>query len=531
MGNNGSSPREQWGSNFGFIMAAAGSAVGLGNIWKFPYITGMHGGAAFLLVYLLCILSVGVPIMLCEITIGRNTQRNPVGAFQQLCRYQSRSILADLIGGGLLFLAAVLAMSGRYGAGGIAALAGAGMLWFGWVFVGFLNIFLPFVITTFYGVVGGWTIAYIVKAFSGGLAFSSGQAAGAVFLELLNDPCLSIFYQVIFMLLSGGVLWFGVRAGIERCSKIFMPMLFFILLALVVRGISLPGAGKGIAFVLSPDFSKLSATGVLEALGHAFFTLSLGMGITITYGSYLRKEQNIFTSSLSVVCLDTTVAVMAALAIFPACFAMGFSPSRGPGLVFQVLPIVFNQIPGGMGWLWSGLFFILLTIAAWTSTISLLEVCVSYCIDQLKMRRRTAVVLITLVITMLGTLSAVSAANWDKLPLLHSWLVSAFGTVPGSFFDLLDNFTSQWLLPVSGLAIALFTGWIWGTKQAVDEIRHGASNFADVHLLSLLAGLRNDAGHNSEVHVLTLASLWGIFIRFITPLAVMAAFLHVTGLL
>jgi NSS family neurotransmitter:Na+ symporter len=251
------------------------------------------------------------------------------------------------------------------------------------------------------------------------------------------------------------------------------------------------------------------------------------MGAMITYGSYIDKEQNILGSTVSIVALDTLVALMAGLAIFPAVFAQGFGPDAGAGLVFQVLPTVFQNIP--LGALWAALFFVLLLVAALTSGISLLEVVTAYFVDERKWSRKTAAVTCGFTAFLLGSLCALSVTNWDRLSLMRDMLVAVFGGTKGSFFDLMDNMASNWLLPLGGLLVSIFVGWIWGTRHAVDEIRHGSHNFADVHLISLMAGLKDDPSHNSELHVVTLASLWGIFIRFISPVAVMIAFLHTIG--
>ena len=329
------------------------------------------------------------------------------------------------------------------------------------------------------------------------------------------------------MVLCVLIVYKGVKSGIERWSKILMPVLFLIILALIVRSLTLPGAMAGVRFYLTPDFSKINAGSVLIALGHAFFSLSLGMGAMITYGSYIDRKENLFSATLAVVGLDTLIALMAGLAIFPAVFAQGFGPDAGPGLVFQVLPTVFHQIP--LGGFWAFLFFVLLLIAALTSGISLLEVVTAYFVDERGWPRHRAAIVFGGAIFLLGALCAVSVADWSRLEGIHAFLLNVFGSAKGSFFDVMDNLSSNWLLPLGGLFIALFTGWVWGTKRALDEIRHGSRNFGDVHLLSLLAGLKDDPSHNSTVHVVTLASLWGLFIRFISPVAVLIAFLHTVG--
>ena len=640
-----SAEREHWGSSVGFILAAAGSAIGLGNIWKFPYITGENGGGAFVLVYLLCIAVIGVPVMLCEITLGRHTQRNPVGAFKQLSPRSSK--VAHLIGLGIILTAVFLFCFQSWGWGVTALLVGFLIFRFGWILVGAMGVAAGFVILSFYSVVAGWTLGYTLNSALGDLDMDPARqkpellahvllaevrqipnavkasvdaedlapleqdrklerlaqaraaayvkehfelvlpeatgrvyqrefatsfvrsttakiaaadllehlgehfggvtettnadgdttrvfprklntaVAGQRFRLFMDNPVPAIGWHFVFMVMCVTIVCMGVQKGIERASKILMPTLFVLILALIVRGLTLDGAVAGVRFYLSPDFSKLNPGSVLIALGHAFFSLSLGMGAIITYGSYVKREQNLFISVLSITALDTLIALMAGLAIFPAVFAAGFDPGAGPGLVFQILPAVFNAMPFGP--FWATLFFLLLLVAALTSAISLLEVVTAYFVDERKWSRRMATITFGGVIFLLGCLCAISVADWDRLLWLQATLCTVFGSVRGSFFDVLDTLASNWMLPLGGLFIALFVGWIWGTKKAVDEIRHGSHNFADVHLFSLLAGLKDDHSHNSEVHVITLASVWGIFIRFISPVAVLVAFLNTIG--
>lgn len=541
--------REHWSSNLGFILASAGSAIGLGNIWKFPYITGENGGGAFVLVYLFCILLIGIPVMLCEFTIGRHTQKNPVGAFEQL---KPKSCwLAHIIGAIILTIGLALICFESYGWAVLMILTGGLIFACGWTLVGIMGVVAGFIILSFYSVVAGWTIAYIWHSitdfWSGDVSlFATGEQTFATFKEFISGvkpssdgvgeirklPMFSICCHLLFMLSCMAIVYKGVKEGIERWSKILMPLLFILLVVLILRGLSLPGSVEGIKFYLTPRFDMLSTKtfwtkSFLIALGHAFFSLSLGMGVMITYGSYLSKEENIFMSTLSVAGLDTLVAMMAGFAIFPAVFAMGMKPDAGPGLVFVVLPQVFHKMPFGA--FWGALFFLLLFVAALTSGISILEVVVSYFIDELKFPRHTAVIFSGIVIAVLGSLCAVSVTDWNNLDGLHKLLVWVFDIKKDNFFDVLDNAASNWMLPLGGLFIAIFTGWIWGTRHALNEIRKGADNFGDVHLISLLAGLKDDPSHNSDVHVLTLASLWGIFIRFISPLAILIAFLHTVG--
>lgn len=517
--------REHWTGSLGFILAAAGSAIGLGNIWKFPYITGQNGGGAFVLVYLLCIAVIGAPVMICEIALGRHTQRNPVGAFRALT--PRNSVLAHFIGLGILLSGAVLFAFRHWSWGGILFALGLLVFRYSWTLVGVMGVLAGFVILSFYSVVAGWTLGYLWKALFGQLHFTTVPDAQTAFVQFINHPAWAVGCHLVFMVLCVLIVYRGVKSGIEYWSKILMPVLFLLIIVLILRALTLPGALAGVRFYLTPDFSKINTNSILIALGHAFFSLSLGMGAMITYGSYMGRDQNIFTSTLSIVVLDTLVALMAGLAIFPAVFAEGFSPDVGPGLVFHVLPVVFNRIPFGM--FWAALFFLLLAVAALTSGISLLEVVTAYFVDERDWPRHRAAVVFGTVIFLLGSLCAISVTGWQRLEPLHRMLVVAFGEVKDSFFDVMDNIASNWMLPLGGLFTSLFVGWVWGTKHAVDEIRHGSHNFADVHLLSLLAGLKDDPSHNSEIHVVTLASLWGIFIRFISPLAILIAFLHTIG--
>jgi len=514
--------REHWSSGFGFILAAAGSAIGLGNIWKFPYITGENGGGAFVLVYLLCIAVIGLPVMLCEITMGRHTQRNPVGAFKKLS--PASSTVAHLLGAGMVLTSVFLFCFGRWGWGGLSLVIGLLIFRYGWVAAGAMGVLAGFTILSFYSVVAGWTLGYMMQAVRGKLRFPTEDLANAHFGAFISDPIWTVGCHFLFMLLCVLIVYKGVQSGIERWSKILMPMLFLILIALILRGLTLKGSAAGVRFFLSPDFSKLTGEGVLIALGHAFFSLSLGMGAMITYGSYVKREENIFISSLTITVLDTLVALMAGLAIFPAVFAMGFKPDAGPGLVFKVLPRLFAQMRGGR--FWAALFFLLLLVAALTSGISLLEVVTAYFVDERGWGRREATIVFGFIIFELGALAAMSIGDWNNLEWMHQGLLYIFGSVKDSFFDVLDNLASNWMLPLGGMFICIFVGWIWGTRNAVAEIRHGSQNFADVHIISLLAGLKDDESHNSEVHVLTLASIWGIFIRFVSPVAILIAFLH-----
>ena len=516
--------REHFASSIGFVLAMVGSAVGLGNIWRFPYITGVNGGGAFVLIYLISICLVGIPIMYCEMAIGRKTQKNPYGAFGTLeCGRRSVLLYALAI---LLFVTAVLLLvSGKVAFGIIAMLLSFLLWWKGFKLVGFLQVLSSAVILSYYSVVGGWALAYVYKAFAGQLHYTTKEAAGAVFGAFISNPYAAVGCQLLFMVLCVLILIGGVKNGIERWSKILMPLLFVLLVVLITRNLMLPGAGKGIKFFLYPDFSKLSRDGILDALGHSFYTLSLAMGIIITFGSYLSQKQNLFKASFQVVIFDTVASIMAGLAIFPAVFAMGFNEAQGPSLIFEILPAAFSRIPGGS--IWCGFFFMMLSIAAITSGISLLEINVAFLNDQFKISRIKALLCSAIVITVFGVGSALSVANWDKLAWLKKILDDIFGEkyVSSSFFDMLDTICSNWFLPLSGLFTALFVGWVWGTRHAVKELGKGGGNIVNVNLWTLLSGIRRN-----DFSGVTILSLWAVLIRFIIPVVIWIVFMNVVGL-
>lgn len=404
--------REQWGSKIGFILAAAGSAVGLGNIWRFPYITGQNGGAAFVLVYLALVFIIGFSVMLAEMAIGRKAQLNAVGSFQKL-------------------------------AGGL------------WPLVGWMGVAAGFIILSFYGVIGGWTIKYFIHSFAGLMADAAAGKAGDVFGGFVTNTMQVILYQAVFMLMTIYVVYKGVGEGIERYCKILMPALFLILLILIGRSVTLEGASKGLEFYLKPDFSKITGATISAALGQAFFSLSLGMGCMITYGSYVDRKTALPGSAIQVCVLDTLVAVLAGLAIFPAVFAFGVDAGAGPGLTFVTLPSVFAKMPGAM--IWSALFFLLLFIAALTSAISLLEVVSAYFIDRGWSRPQAAFIM-GLLIFALGIPSAMSLTGAPKV-------------AGKDFLDAMDFISSNVLLPLGGVFISLFVGWFW-TSDAEREVNN-----------------------------------------------------------
>ncbi|MBT3253803.1 MAG: sodium-dependent transporter [Candidatus Marinimicrobia bacterium] len=448
--------RESWGSKFGFILAAAGSAVGLGNIWKFPYIAGENGGAAFIFVYLICIGIIGFPVLIAEVLIGRTTQRNPVGAFAALTPSKA------------------------------------------WISVGFLGVLAGFMILSFYSVIGGWTIGYVIETLRGSLSnFQSPEEAGVLFGTLSGSATWTLGYHTIFFALTMFIVVRGVQGGIEKSSKIMMPILLSILVILMIRGITLPGADKGLAFLLVPDWAKINGQSILIALGHAFFTLSLGMGAMMTYGSYMSKKDSVITASAQIVFLDTIIAIMAGVAIFTAVFASGLNPAAGPGLIFQTLPAVFSGMTGGV--YFSFLFFLLLAIAALTSAISLLEVVVAYFVDEKGWNRKGAVLIFGGSIFLLGIPSALSFNLMSDVTL--------FGK---TFFDIVDFIASNILLPFGGLMIAIFVGWVWTRTSVMIAVKEGAEQLFETYPW--------------------FEGVWFVFLRFVAPVLITLVLLSSLGL-
>ena len=518
--------REHWGGSLGFVLAAAGSAIGLGNLWKFPYVTGQNGGGAFILVYLLAVLVIGFPVMVCEIAIGRNAQSDPITAFQKLCPKKTGS--THMAGVLLLLAACGLFCFGKFGLAGLFFLVALVIFWYGWAAVGILSVVTPFFILSFYGTVGGWTIAYFFKGLFQQLNFTDPESAKQVFNTFVETPSHGIFFQLLFSLITGSVIWFGIKNGIELASKFLMPVLLIFILILIMRSVTLPGANAGISYLLTPDFSQITPHVFLSALGQAFFSLSLGMGAIMTYGSYLDSEKNILSSSLFIIVADTFFALLAGLAIFPAVMAMGMEPSAGPGLVFQVMPATFNAIGDHLGWLWSSIFFFLIFIAALTSAISIAEGCVTCLIDHFRFRRKTAVFWTILLVSVSGVFCTLSVFNWDRLPFLQRGLVWAFGSANTSLFDLMDQFSSNYMLPLGGLGTSLFVGWQWGMRYALAELRKGGSDVTDINFFALLAGLKDDP-LSKGTHSLTLSLILGILIRFVAPICVILVFLYNIG--
>jgi NSS family neurotransmitter:Na+ symporter len=428
--------RGGFSSRLGFIAAAAGSAVGLGNIWQFPYVAGQNGGAAFLIIYVFWIFLIGFPVMLGEITLGRSAKSNPYGAYKKY--------------------------------GGKA-----------WGLVGLFGILSGIMILSFYNVVSGWAFGYFLETAFGNLLeeydFSS------FFGEYVADYSDNLWFSFGFMAITAVIVLQGVKKGIEGSAKILMPALFFLLLGIIVYGLTLPGAIEGVKFYLLPNFSLINAETIYSALGQAFFSLSLGMGGLITYGSYLSKQENILSSASLVVVADTMVAFLAGLMIFPLVFSQGQSPSEGPGLVFVALPGIFQAMGPVLGKIIGSSFFLLLCFAALTSTISLLEVAVAYLIDERKWSRRRAVSLMALVIFFIGIPSML---GYGAVQSLTSF--TFYEGTSKSFMDLVQDVFSVIALPLGGFLLSVFIATRWTTARFSEEISQGAKNYKGSFMESFL---------------------------------------------
>ncbi|MEG1120438.1 MAG: sodium-dependent transporter [Bacteroidales bacterium] len=407
--------RDNFGSRFGVLVAMAGSAVGLGNLWRFPYLVGTNGGAAFIIIYLVFVFLLCIPIMYAEFIIGRRSEANAFGAFR------------------------VLAPGSK------------------WSVIGLLGVFAAISILAFYSVVGGWTIDYIAKAFMFKFDITNTAELETMFSNSVSSTFEPILYMSIFLILTGLIVIAGVKQGIEKYTKLMMPLLFFLVIIIAVRSVTLPNSMEGLSFLFKPDFSKVTASTFLDALGQAFFSLSLGCGCILTYGSYVKKDENIVKTSVYTSVADTLFAIIAGLAIMPAVFSFGISPSEGPGLVFVTLPLVFAQIP--MGGLLAILFFFILFFAAITSSISLLEVIVAYMIEELKIKRIPSVIISLIFIFFLSSLCSLSQGTLADVKILGV-----------TFFDFFDGLSANVLMPVGGFLTVVFVGWRLGKANFKDEI-------------------------------------------------------------
>lgn len=416
-------PREKFGSRFAVIMAMAGSAVGLGNIWRFPYMVGEYGGAAFVLVYILASLLLAIPIFYAESIIGRRSGSDTFGAMQKL-------------------------------APGTA-----------WKWVGLLTVFSPLVILSYYSVVGGWAVAYLGKSFAFYFTTAPPDEVTAFFSRFIATPAAPVAAHTIFIVLTTGIIIGGVKNGIEKFTKYTMPLLFLLIVIIAVFAISLPGAQEGIAYLLKPDFAKIDAQVIAAAMGQAFFSLSLGVGTVLTFASYIRKDENLFLSGIGTGVSDLLFALLAGLAIMPAVFAAGIEPGAGPGLVFETLPYIFNKMGAGIPWI-SGfmalLFFLSVLMAALTSSISMMEVGVAYLTEEKGMKRRNATLSVAVSTWIVGILCSLSFGPLSSLSLLGNHL-----------FDFLDKLCSNWLIPLGGLLFTLFVGWKMSRDDVRDEFTNG----------------------------------------------------------
>lgn len=449
--------RANFGSKLGVILASAGSAVGLGNIWRFPFETGNHGGAAFILIYLGCVLFFGIPIMVAEFSIGRHSRANTAGAYQKLA-------------------------PGTH-----------------WRWVGRMGVLAGFLILGYYSVVAGWTLEYIVQAGTNTFAGQSANDFIASFNGFIAHPWRPALWMVAFMLMTHFIIVKGVEKGIEKSAKIMMPMLFLVLIVLAVCSVSLPGAGAGIEFLLKPDFSKVDGNVLLGAMGQAFFSLSLGMGCLCTYASYFRNDTNLPKTALNVGWIDTMVAILAGFIIFPAAFSVGIQPDAGPSLLFITLPNVFQQAFGNLPWLaviLSIMFYVLLALAALTSTISLHEVVTAYLHEEFNLTRGRAAKLVTAGCTFLGVLCSLSLGVGKEL--------TVFGL---TLFDLFDFLTAKIMLPLGGFFIAIFTGWYLDKRIVWEEVS------------------------NNDTLPKVVYRIWLFLLKYIAPIGIGFIFINELGLL
>ncbi len=444
--------RDSFASKFGVVAATAGSAIGLGNIWRFPYVAGENGGGAFLIVYLSFVLIIGIPVMISEFIIGRKSRRNVFGAFRKLA-------------------------PGSY-----------------WYLIGLMGVVAAFMILSFYTAVAGWTLEYTYQAIVNGFSKLSSQELNGMYESFIGSPWRPLFWFFVFMLLTSLIIIAGVQRGIEKYSKILMPILLVLLLILVIRSITLPGAKGGIMFLFKPDFSKITTSTILEALGQAFFSLSIGMGTLITYSSYFRKREKLGSVAISVATADTIIAILAGIAIFPAVFAFNIEPNSGEGLVYITLPAIFQQMYGG--YFFSVIFFVLLGVAALTSTISVMEVIVAFFVEEFNMSRKAATLLTMASVSVLGVMCVLSTSTMADV----------------KFFDFtifgLMNFTSaNILLPLGGFFIVIFVGWRMGRKKVYQELTNRGK---------LKAGY---------------LSIFMFIVKFVAPLAITFIFLQGIGLI
>lgn len=430
--------RDKWSSKLGFVLAAAGSAIGLGNIWKFPYSVGTNGGGAYVALYIFFLVVIGIPLMLAAITLGRKTQLSVFGAYRSIDKR--------------------------------------------WSFAGALAVLCGFVILAFYSTVGGWVLFYLKNALLGKLNTTNPEELTNLFSNLMNSPKTLILYQGIFMILTMLIVVNGIKKGIESTSKVMMPALFLLLIIIAIRSVTLDGSIEGIKFLLVPDFSKINMDVAKNAMGQVFFSLSIGMGVMITYGSYLDKKVNLLSTAVSIPVLDTLAALIAGFATIPAVFALGFEVTEGPGLMFVTLPAVFASMP--MGQVFCVAFFLLVIFASLTSSMSMLEICVSYFVDVKKKNRVKSTFILGFITFLLGIPASLSLGGGD---------IYKIGNL--SIFDMYDKLTGNILLTTGGLLLCIFVGWVLTTKSAIEEIELSQVDFK-------------------------LANTWSFLVKYIVPVGI-----------
>jgi neurotransmitter:Na+ symporter, NSS family len=443
--------RGAWKNRWTFMLATAGSAIGLGNIWKLPYMIGVNGGSAFVLVFIACIFFVGIPLMMTEVMLGRRAQKNPLD--------------------------------------GMASLANEASVPKYWQYLGGMGMLTGLLILGFYSVIGGWVLAYIVEAGSGTFSNIAATKSAANFDALLASPLKLLFWHTVFMLMTMGVVARGVNSGLEKANNILIPSLFAILLVLLGYSLSVGDMGAAYKFMFSLDFSKITPVAVLSALGHAFFSLSLGMGAVMVYGSYLQRNVSIARTSIYIALADTALGLLVGLAIYSLVFANHLQPDAGPGLIFKTLPIAFGQMPGGS--FIATLFFILVAFAAWTSAISLVEPAIAWITENTKIKRNTSCLALGLVVWLLGVAVLLSFNEWKDIKIIFNL----------NIFETLDKLTSAILLPLGGLLMAIFAGYFMKNKHAQEEL---------------------DLNDNAF-------KLWRLTNNIIAPIAIFAVFLYLFG--
>ncbi len=445
--------RDSFGSRFGALVAMAGSAVGLGNLWRFPYLVGENGGAAFIIIYIILSFCICLPIFISEFVLGRRSQKNAYSAFY------------DLSDGSP------------------------------WRFVGLFSVLIPLVVVSYYSVIGGWSVEYLFKAFTFSFSGEGTQTAmNTMFADFVSNPWIPLVCHTVFLLFTVVIVAFGIKGGIEKFSKVMMPLLFVIVISIAIYAVTLPGAGAGLDYLFKPDFSKITPKACASALGQAFFSLSIGMGCIVTYGSYVSKKENIMSQSIYTAIFDLAFALCAGVAIMPAVFAFGLNPQSGPGLVFETLPFVFSQMPAG-GFI-AILFFIALFVAAITSSISMVEVCVAYMIEEKGLSRKASCAIIFAIAWILGAVCSLSFGPLSDIKIFDR-----------TIFDFFDNLSSNVLMTLGSLLTVLFVGWRLKKTEIYDEFTNGESLSANARIFGFL---------------------W-FLIRYICPLAIIAIFL--TGIL